>query len=386
MGRCLSEKQNRFFLCYPITLKISELCKMHGFGSWKLFPPIFLNGRLLSPEMATKATPQSNESWEVALFQFLNRWYSDDPFMEFFTSGTTGTPKRVELSKEVMRASARQTLSFFNLEAGNKSLLCLHPQYIGGAMMLVRAMEGGLHLDAVGPQNLSEMFPLSKNYHFVSMAPLQAEKLTKNLGAQWTSSFQHILLGGTGLTESQQQLFSHLPIEKMWMGFGMTETSSHFALQSLPHLSKGYELLPGLEARTLEDGCLEIRGAITGNKWHTTHDLVELKSNHVKFLGRKDDLINSGGVKISPVQLEQKIKEVLLKKGLNHFEFAVSSVADSTLGEALVLLSENPLEIELAELNAHLPAYHGVKKMILVKDFPRNEQGKLIRKELKKLI
>jgi len=365
------------------SLRINELCNMHGFGSWKLFPPIFLNGRLLSPEMATKAVPNTEESWEVALFDFIHRWYSDVPTMEFFTSGTTGLPKRIELSKDVMRASARQTLSFFNLEAGNKALLCLHPQYIGGAMMVVRAMEGGLHLDAVGPQNLSELFPLNKFYQFVAMAPLQAEKLTQKFGTTWTSSFQNILLGGAGLTESQEKVFQDFPADKLWMGFGMTETSSHLALQSVPNLSKGYRLLPGIEARTNMEGCLEIRGGITSNKWLNTNDLVELKSDHLKYLGRKDDLINSGGVKISPVAVEQKIKEILVKKGYESFDFVVTSLQHNSLGESLVLVIQKEIKIELSEINAGLPAYHGMKKIILIDDFPRNEHGKLDRKKLK---
>lgn len=383
MGIRLNQKQKPNFLCYPITLKISELCTMHGFGSWKLFPPIFLNGRLISPEMATKATPSSDESWEVALFAFLNRWYSEAPTMEFFTSGTTGEPKRIELSKDVMRASARQTISFFQLEAGSRALLCIHPQYIGGAMMLVRAMEGGLHLDAVAPQNLSKLFPINQKYHFVAMAPLQAEKLTQQLGSTWTSSFQHILLGGTGLSESQQTMFAQLPAEKMWMGFGMTETSSHIALQSLSNLAKGFQLLPGIEARTNEEGCLQVRGAITENKWLSTNDLVELKSNLLTFLGRIDDQINSGGVKISPVQVEKMILANLEKRSIPSFEFAVSSVKDESLGEALVFVSQQKPPFNWKDVNVGLPTYHNLKKSYVVKNFPLNEQGKLNRKQLK---
>jgi O-succinylbenzoic acid--CoA ligase len=250
-------------------------------------------------------------------------------------------------------------------------------------MMLVRAMEGGLHLDAVAPQNLSELFPINHKYHFVAMAPLQAEKLTQQLGSTWTSSFQHILLGGTGLSESQQTMFAQLPAEKMWMGFGMTETSSHIALQSLSNLSKGFQLLPGIEARTNEEGCLQVRGAITENKWLSTNDLVELKSNHLTFLGRIDDQINSGGVKISPVQVEKMILANLEKRSIPSFEFAVSSVKDDSLGEALVFVSQQKLAFKLKDVNVGLPTYHNLKKSYVVKNFPLNEQGKLNRKQLK---
>ncbi len=359
---------------------------MHGFGSWKLFPPIFLNSRLLSPEVAAKATPSSDESWEVALYQFLNRWYSDVPTMEFFTSGTTGDPKNIVLSKDVMRASARQTLSFFKMEAGSRVLLCLNPQYIGGAMMLVRAMEGGLHLDAVAPQHLTELFPLNKSYHFVSMAPLQVEKLTQDLGETWTSSFQYILLGGAGLTESQHEMFTQLPANKFWMGFGMTETSSHIALQSIPNLAKGFELLPGIEARTNEEGCLQIRGTVTENKWFTTRDLVELKSKFIKFLGRFDDQINSGGVKISPVALEQSIQSILQKQGCSPQTIVISSIPDASLGEAVVLATTSKFPLELKQLNAELPKYHGIKKIYLIDRLPLTSQGKLDRKKLKLIL
>jgi len=359
---------------------------MHGFGSWKLFPPIFLNGKLWSPEMATQMSPQTNESWEVAMRNFLNRWYSDAPTMEFYTSGTTGAPKRVELTKNAMRASAKHTLSFFNLEAGNRALLCLNPQYIGGAMMLVRAMEGGLHLDAVAPQNLSELFPLNKKYHFVAMAPLQAEKLTLVHGNTWPDAFQSILLGGTALSAAQMNMFSQLPSSKIWMGFGMTETASHIALQSIQNLNKGFAVLPGMETRINAAGCLEIRSSVTNNGWLTTNDLVELKGNFLHFLGRVDDQINSGGVKISPHFLEQKIREMALQNQITIPNFVISSIDDPSLGESVVLVSDQDFPLNCSEINEKLPAYHGIKQRYIVDELPKNEAGKIDRKELKLIL
>ncbi|MEY4853061.1 MAG: hypothetical protein RIS99_1456, partial [Bacteroidota bacterium] len=133
-------------------------------------------------------------------------------------------------------------------------------------------------------------------------------------------------------------------------------------------------------------GCLQVRGSITENKWLSTNDLVELKSNLLTFLGRIDDQINSGGVKISPLQVEKMILANLEKRSIPPFEFAVSSVKDDSLGEALVFVSQQKLALKLKEVNVGLPAYNNLKKSYVVKNFPLNDQGKLNRKQLKVIL
>lgn len=354
--------------------------------NWKLFPPLFLNGTLQSPEQAQKWKGNIDSMFEQQLSHFLMNWYSDSETMDFFSSGTTGFPKKIQLSKDAMRASAKQTISYFQLEAGEKIVLGLSPQFIGGAMMIVRAMEGGLHLYAQAPDRITELLSQKNVFSFASLVPHQLFKLVDQDPWATQTIFKRILLGGTALTPHQWEQLQSFPKNQLWMGYGMTETCSHIALRSLTDSVDSYALLPGIEVRNHVTGCLEVRGAITQNHWLLTSDLVQIKNNRLMFLGRADDVINSGGVKISPFVWENLARQIWHQKGIESFEFALTSSSDKQFGDALTLALVQPLNYSLDELNDGLPQYQKIKSIQIIDAWPNNAAGKLDRKALKKMI
>src|SRR5690606_7015007 len=113
--------------------------------------------------------------FEQAIGDFLLDWLSNKPTLEVKTSGSTGNPKVISLSKEAMVQSALATGRFFKLQPGNSALHCLPTQYIAGKMMLVRPMVRGLELDLVAPASLP-IFDYQKSYDFCAMVPLQLGK------------------------------------------------------------------------------------------------------------------------------------------------------------------------------------------------------------------
>ena len=96
------------------------------------------------------------ESLSEESADFLKQWFDGDSFIELQTSGATGIPKKLRLSKHAMVASAKATGSFFGLGAQSTALLCLSQDYIAGKMMWVRALVLGWHLD-LAPDELKSL-------------------------------------------------------------------------------------------------------------------------------------------------------------------------------------------------------------------------------------
>ena len=88
----------------------------------------------------------------------------------------------------------------------------------------------------------------------------------------------------------------------------MTETASHVAIKTIGE--DYYSTMGDLEINIDERGCLKLRGTITNNKFIQTNDIVEIKKNKFKWIGRADWVINSGGVKIFPENLERRINRL----------------------------------------------------------------------------
>ena len=77
------------------------------------------------------------DSWEWDLFVFLRDYWDEEMELIQYTSGTTGEQKEVLLDREAMEYSARRTLAYFELQEGDRALLCLPVKYIAGKMMVM---------------------------------------------------------------------------------------------------------------------------------------------------------------------------------------------------------------------------------------------------------
>ncbi len=302
------------------------------------------------------------------------------------SSGTTGDPKEFVLQREVMVASARRTLDHFNLGTGERVLLCLPVDYIAGKMMVVRALAGGLDLVPREPSG-RPLEGRGGEFSFAAMVPLQLHESLK--AGDDLSAIQTLLVGGGDLHASLRTQLSGMDQPKIYESFGMTETYTHFALKRIngPSPDHGFLLLEGVNARTDGRGCLvvEVPG-VTGGEV-VTSDLVELDGQEGSFrwLGRYDNLISTGGIKVVPEILEERIGKLL------QVECLVLPSPDKRLGQRLILVvewpeREAPTGSWTALLRKELAPHEVPKQVFAVREIPRNASFKPDRTAVGKIL
>lgn len=315
----------------------------------------------------------ANQTWQKEILNFLNDWFSDEDFILSKTSGSTGAPKEIPTPKSAMKMSAAMTGEFFGLYKGNSALLCMPVNFIAGKMMIVRAIELKLKLFCVQPKSnidLSE-FPV---LDFVPMTPMQVESSLGNL-----STIKTLLIGGAPVSDELRRKLLKLET-RIYESYGMTETITHIALKEIS--DDWFSVLPKVKIRKDKRGCLVIKTPYFEEEI-ITNDLVEIKNEtQFKWLGRFDNVINSGGIKFSPEQIEAKIKPLIPN------EFIISSLPDDKLGEKLILVIEgnNSFNFAHSQLSEVLSKYEIPKETYFLEKFPRTESGKIQRQKIHKLI
>ncbi|WP_130735644.1 AMP-binding protein [Flavobacterium sp. J27] len=327
-----------------------------------------LNGYHLNYEdmcrVAYSFIKEGNE-YEKHIGSFLLEWLDDDLYIEVETSGTTGTPKVIRLEKKAMIQSALATGDFFHLEPGNKALLCLSAKYIAGKMMLVRALILGLSLDITTVDGT----PLAYNeeeYDFAAMVPLQVENSLGKL-----DKIKKLIIGGAPVSKG---LAEKLKKEKVhaFETYGMTETITHVAARKIG--DKTFKTLPNITITKDERDCLVIDAPKIVSDTIITNDIVEIISDHeFIWLGRFDSVINSGGVKLFPEQIEIKLQDVMPHR------FFIASQPDEKLGQKIILIVEsNPKEIPSSIFDL-LDKFEKPKEIIFIPQFVETKTGKLNR-------
>ncbi len=330
------------------------------------------------PQMLNTYTPLANE-----LLESLQNWFKPNPFLEVKTSGSTGQPKLIQVSKEAMLQSARLSLNTLGLKRGITSLLCISPKYIGGMMHVVRAMINDMTL-VIGSLSRNPLSNLDTKIDFTALFPIQIESELQNpSGKQKLEAIDTIIIGGAKLNVNAQELIKNFS-NNVYACYGMTETLSHIALKKISQNAEdqGYTPLEGITLNLSQKGTLEILAKHISPTAIQTNDLVEFdKNGRFKLLGRLDNTINSGGLKINLEEVEEIISTYI------HQDFALSYYEDETLGQALALLimGNNITNLENT-LKENLPKYKVPKKIIYCQAIPRTENGKIKRKECSELV
>ena len=313
------------------------------------------------------------ELWILKMAANLQEGLTD---FSFQTSGSTGIPKKITLSKDQLIQSAETTLSHFSIKPNARFLLCIHPQFIGGAMQIVRAYVNQGQLDILAPERILDLD--HTKYDLVSMVPLQLNKLYKDLKSH-LNDFNHLLIGGAMLDPQLEEKIAADPliIAHIYATYGMTETASHIAVKHLG--SPFFKRIGHLKISKNDSSCLKIKGLITKNQWLQTQDIVELiDENTFKWLGRQDFVINSGGFKVHPENIEHHLNKQTDQP------LIITSLPDEVLGQKVVLLLEGALmpTFDYSSLNP----YEKPKKTLNIKKFIYTKNGKIDRKATQKLI
>jgi len=314
------------------------------------------------------------------MFLFLKTWFDLNDFIAVNTSGSTGKPTSIQLKKEHMINSAVATGNYFDLSEKTKALLCLSPNYIAGKMMLVRALILGWHLDVVGT-NSHPLEDIDSYYDFCAMVPLQLSNSLKKI-----DHINKLIVGGAMVSNELIEKLQGISTS-VYATYGMTETITHIAIKQLNHFQNvtlsaverfSFKTLPNINISTDSRGCLIIDAPKVSDKQIITNDIVKLISDtEFEWLGRYDTIINSGGVKLIPEQIEKKLTTIIDKR------FFVAGVPDEVLGEKLVLVVEgensgNVILNKVKNLNS-LNKFEAPKEIFFIKKFVETNTKKIQR-------
>ena len=324
---------------------------------------------------------------------FLAEWHNDSPTVLVHTSGSTGKPKPMLVEKRRMQASARITCRFLGLHEGDTALLCMPLDYIAGKMMVVRALTCGLQLVSVPPSShplaTSHLSPFPSRIDFAAMVPLQVwNSLQVPEERHRLMHIRHLIIGGGAIDQALASQLADFP-HQVWSTYGMTETLSHIALRRLngPEASDWYTPFDGVTLSLTDEGCLVISAPAVHEGPLVTNDIAELSPpapanspRRFRILGRKDNVVCSGGIKIQIEEVERLLRPHL------HVPYMITKAPDEKLGEQVVLLTESKTVGDvLALCRLHLPKYWVPRRILSVDRLPLTETGKPARHEAERM-
>lgn len=298
------------------------------------------------------------------------------------------------LPRRLLIESARRSISHFGLEASSVIHLILSPEYIAGKMAIVRALEARCTLTWEEPSSR----PLSSDnvpdrISLLSAVGSQIAGMSMLINEGKLPDIKHLLLGGAPLTKEMRQMA--LPLaENVWESYGMTETASHIALRQITSdtdVVPPFIPLNDIHISTDKRGCLAIDMPTVGQL--VTNDLVDIDESTGGFhvLGRADNVIITGGLKVMPEMVEQKLSAYMPEGSV----FYITSRPHPKWGEEVVMVLENSCITQINELSPSefetpggtlktvcqdiLPPHSRPKVIIKIPEIQRTATGKIRR-------
>lgn len=341
-----------------------------------------INGKGFSlHEIGVLKASKFGSLWQETL-AFLDDWFAPDDTIMQQSSGSTGAPKRIALTKASLEASAKMTGEFFGFDSSKTLFLCLSPTFIAGKMMIIRALVWKMNL-IVGDTSANPVTEVDQQIDFSAMVPLQLSKIVEETPEK-LKFFKTIILGGSAVSKHLEQNLQQFDTH-FYHTYGMTETMSHIALRKINGADKSdwFAHLNGVELSADERNCLQITAERLGINKLTTNDIVVINEDEeFKVLGRIDDVIISAGVKIHPLLIEQKLQKHIFSPLL------LLGKKDEIAGEIVVLVIEGEFSIKAIyqlwqTLSAVLPANEIPRRLYFVDQIPLLPSGKPDRRGLK---
>lgn len=314
--------------------------------------------------------------YERVMGDFLMDWLDPKDHVQVRTSGSTGQPKLMKIIKQAMVNSAIATGNYFDMKPGDRALHCLPTHYIAGKMMLVRAMVLGLELDFVEPST-QPVFDYDIPYDFCAMVPLQLQNTKK-----YIHNIKTLIIGGAAISKPLEEAIQDLKT-KIYATYGMTETVSHIAVKRIngKQKMKYFKVFPKVNISQDNRGCLVIEAPRLTPQKLVTNDVVKIHSDsEFELIGRMDNVINSGGIKLFPEQIEDELSDKIKER------FFISAIADQELGEKLVLILESESNTIDPSVFEGMNKFEIPKEIYVVPKFKETATGKIQRKETLKLL
>jgi len=346
----------------------------------------YTNEALLEGAWLKKYPSTKKETWQKSLHQFITEWINEDDFVTVQTSGSTGKPKKIKLLKERMMNSAFMTGQYFDFKSGQKAILCLPCDYIAGKMMVVRAMMWGLDLQLVPPKG-NPMIAINQPIDFAAMIPLQVATVFEENPEKF-SLIKKLIIGG-GKVDAQLAEKLQTITTQCYATYGMTETITHVAIKKLngSHPSNYFEALSTIDLSTDKRGCLKIDAPKLSPETVVTNDIIDLKNNkQFEWLGRFDNVINTGGIKVFPEKIESALEKIISQR------FFITALPDKKLENKVILIIEdkawitkklNALKLDIKEV---LSKFEQPKAIYFIAKFEETPTKKIQRNRTKQKV
>jgi len=330
-----------------------------------------INGKVF---LSSEELIKYSQSISKEINQFLKEWFSDAHFVLVKTSGSTGNPKSIHLRKDFMINSALATGRYFQLGENTKALCCLPIKFIAGKMMLVRALTLGWNLDIIESTS-NPLQEITKEYDFSAMVPLQLRNSISKI-----DQIRTLIVGGGVVSRDLDKAIQTVDT-KCYATYGMTETITHIAIKKLNKFTQlelesesVYKTLPDVTVSRDKRSCLVIHAPKISDVDIITNDVVEVVSKtEFNWKGRLDHVINSGGVKLHPEEIEQKLSHKI------HSRFFIAGIPDEILGEKCILVIEGENYQITKKHFSKLSRFENPKEILFIPKFIETGSGKIQR-------
>ncbi len=327
----------------------------------------------------------SLEGYGRDVARIMHRWREGQETFNLLTSGSTGPPRTIRFDRAFIESRARITAAALNLRPHQNALLCLPVERAGGFMVLMRALVLPLDLVIVPPTAHPLADPALPPIHFAAFTPYQVKKILDQ-SPERLAAVHTVIIGGAPIPVEVERRLRRMP-NTIYHTYGMTETLSHIALRNITRGERRFRPLPDVALTLRDNGTLQIAFP-TWDYAVDTRDVVSLHADGIEWKGRLDHVINSGGIKIYPDVLEQKIADVPRirewRRKLN-LEFYVVGKPHPELGQSVALVYSARRFISTEEwksaLTAALSRYEIPRSYHYKKALKRTDNGKIIRTE-----
>jgi O-succinylbenzoic acid--CoA ligase len=308
------------------------------------------------------------------------------------TSGSTGAPKGVVLSRAAIRASVEATHQW--LGGVGDWALALPPYYVAGLMVLARAHLGSTRAVPVRSDldDLAEVAAALSARRYISLVPPQLDRALHHRGvAEALAGFSAVLVGGGPSSDLLVRRAAAAGI-KVVTTYGMSETCGGCVYDGQPlrgvavdiaedgrimirssSLFSGYRLRPDLTNEAVVDGSLR------------TQDRGRWQAERLVVLGRMDDVVITGGFKVDLGEVERRVQRWA---GERDAHAAVLGVPDPVWGTVIIVVSDaaGSLSELQAAVRESLPAYAVPRELIFLDRLPWLASGKLDRVAMRSMV
>ena len=307
--------------------------------------------------------------------EFQKEWENASDAIEVRTSGSTGIPKVIKLSKDFVKESALRTLNFFGLGEGCNFHSCVAADYIGGKMMAVRAILANGNFSWEQPSNRPlQGSDKTVKIDLLAVVSSQMPFILDNL--ETLPEIKNIIVGGGVIPQQIRDRIAGSGLN-VYETYGMTETASHIAMRRVSVEELPFSTLGDITVSLDSRGCLAIQ--FPSGESVMTNDLAKVLSpKEFEILGRYDNMIITGGVKVNPQEVEKILSPFI------DSPYIITAFKDDKWGEKIVLVIEGKEEACLKEkvietCRERLTPCQMPKEIIFYPSLPRTANGKLIR-------